>query len=251
MEYSKAYKGFNTELKCRDFQYEPGEVYKTDSPIKVCRQGFHFCWKLSDVFDFYPKDKSKFAEVYVLGDYENDIKKSVTNEIHIERVLTPNEVERICIEEKINLPLLHKIQESYNSIIGGSIALYLHGIYMDRLFTESYTPDYDLIFPYYQKVTAEEIQSPFCEIEEIEELPDKNYGNDFDNAFNIKVENDRHINVDVKIDPYIKYDIIYHNGLKFKVNKIESIINAKSSYAMKGDSKHEFDLNSMLNKIGK
>lgn len=38
----KAYKGFDKNLKCRDFQYEIGKEYEEDS-AELCERGFHAC----------------------------------------------------------------------------------------------------------------------------------------------------------------------------------------------------------------
>ena len=36
-----AYKGFDKDFKCRDFQYKVGETYKMDGNIACCNRGFH------------------------------------------------------------------------------------------------------------------------------------------------------------------------------------------------------------------
>ena len=43
MKKIKAYKGFDKNLCCRDFQYEVGKEYEMDGDIKVCDRGFHAC----------------------------------------------------------------------------------------------------------------------------------------------------------------------------------------------------------------
>lgn len=48
----KGYKGFDKDLKCRDFQYKIGETYETDN-VKTCNNGFHFCENPFDVFKYY------------------------------------------------------------------------------------------------------------------------------------------------------------------------------------------------------
>ena len=38
----KAYKGFNKNLTCRDYQYEEGKTYE-EKEAKLCKSGFHAC----------------------------------------------------------------------------------------------------------------------------------------------------------------------------------------------------------------
>ena len=49
-----AFKGFDKDLKCRDFQYEIGKTYSMPEKPKICERGFHCCTQLSDVFQYYP-----------------------------------------------------------------------------------------------------------------------------------------------------------------------------------------------------
>ena len=58
----KAYKGFNEELKCRDFQYEVGKEYE-ESKAELCGCGFHACQNPLDVFNYYPPATSRYCEV--------------------------------------------------------------------------------------------------------------------------------------------------------------------------------------------
>ena len=59
----KSYKGFDKNLKCRDFQYEIGKEYEMDGEIKLCSRGFHACESPCDVFDHYTMIDSRFCEV--------------------------------------------------------------------------------------------------------------------------------------------------------------------------------------------
>ena len=64
----KAYKGFDKDMKCRDFQYKEGGEYETDR-AEVCKSGFHGCENPLDCFAYYhPSDGSVFHEVELDGD---------------------------------------------------------------------------------------------------------------------------------------------------------------------------------------
>ena len=58
----KAYKGFNKELKCRDFQYEVGKEYE-EPKADLCSCGFHACENPLDVFNYYAPATSRYCEV--------------------------------------------------------------------------------------------------------------------------------------------------------------------------------------------
>ena len=70
----KGYKGFDKDLKCRDFQYEVGKEYSTDKAV-ACNTGFHYCENPMDVLGFYaPCDDTgnpnRFCEVEGSGDFD-------------------------------------------------------------------------------------------------------------------------------------------------------------------------------------
>ena len=70
----KGYKGFDKDLKCRDFQYEVGKEYSTDKAV-ACETGFHYCENPMDVLGFYaPCDDmgtpNRFCEVEGSGDFD-------------------------------------------------------------------------------------------------------------------------------------------------------------------------------------
>ena len=58
----KAYKGFNEDLRCRDFQYEVGKEYE-ENRAELCECGFHACENPIDVFNYYPPADSRYCEV--------------------------------------------------------------------------------------------------------------------------------------------------------------------------------------------
>ena len=85
MEKIKGYKGFDKNMKCRDFQYETGKDYQHDGKISCCHSGFHFCTNPFDVLAYYAPANSRFCEVEGSGESakdENDTKVSVSN-LHI------------------------------------------------------------------------------------------------------------------------------------------------------------------------
>ena len=67
-----AYKGFDKNLKCRDFQYEVGKEYEMDGDIKYCERGFHACESPLEVFDHYDMLNSRFAEVEQSGEIDKE-----------------------------------------------------------------------------------------------------------------------------------------------------------------------------------
>jgi hypothetical protein len=59
----KMYKGFDKDLKCRDFQYEIGKTYE-EPTAELCKKGFHACEYPLDVFRYYsPGNMSRYCEV--------------------------------------------------------------------------------------------------------------------------------------------------------------------------------------------
>ena len=69
-----AYKGFDKDLKCRDFQYEVGGEYRADRAV-ACQTGFHCCENPMDVLDYYPPcddtgTPNRFCEVEAGGDID-------------------------------------------------------------------------------------------------------------------------------------------------------------------------------------
>ncbi len=60
----RGYKGFDSDLKCRGFQYEVGTRVEHTGDIKLCTAGLHFCLHPLDVLTYYhPANGGRFAEV--------------------------------------------------------------------------------------------------------------------------------------------------------------------------------------------
>ncbi|ECD5296642.1 hypothetical protein E1581_17490 [Salmonella enterica subsp. enterica serovar Agona] len=68
------FKGFNKELKCRDFQFEIGKTFHHEGKVEACGSGFHACECPFDVFGYYSPADSRFAETISFGvtDREED-----------------------------------------------------------------------------------------------------------------------------------------------------------------------------------
>ena len=92
----KCYKGFNSKLQCRGFQYEIGKEYELSKGEKpeACSSGFHACPNPADLFGFYaPNDGNRYCEVELSGyvdDSESD--KLAASKIKIIREVSLNEI---------------------------------------------------------------------------------------------------------------------------------------------------------------
>ena len=63
-----AYKGMNSDMTCRGFQYELGKSYKTDK-AELRKYGFHACLNPLDVFEYYSEErKSRYFKVLLSGE---------------------------------------------------------------------------------------------------------------------------------------------------------------------------------------
>ena len=80
----KCFKGFDKDLKCRDFQYEIGKEY-TEEKADICNCGFHACEFPMDVFNYYPPSDSRYCEVDLEenGQKSSDDSKRVGKKISV------------------------------------------------------------------------------------------------------------------------------------------------------------------------
>jgi hypothetical protein len=66
------YKGFDENLRCRDFQYEIGKTYKHEGAVECCASGFHSCEYPLDCFGYYEPGTSRYAIVEIGGAADKD-----------------------------------------------------------------------------------------------------------------------------------------------------------------------------------
>lgn len=102
----KGYKIFDSNMKCRDFQYEIGKEYHFDGPFKICNSGFHFCIDPIHCFSYYEFDpKNIVCEVESQGDVQthSEDSKVATNHLKITRKLSWDEVLKISNKGENNL----------------------------------------------------------------------------------------------------------------------------------------------------
>ena len=95
-----AFKGFDKNMKCRDYQFSIGKKYKHEGEVKACASGFHSCEYPLDIFKYYNPCTSMFALVEVSGaiSKDGDDSKIASEKIHVKKELGLAEL----IQEAIN-----------------------------------------------------------------------------------------------------------------------------------------------------
>ena len=81
----KGYKGFDKDLKCRDYQYEVEKTFEHEGNVACCHSGFHFCENPFDVFEYYPPSDSRYCLVEGSGkmDKEGEGSKVSVSKLHV------------------------------------------------------------------------------------------------------------------------------------------------------------------------
>ena len=93
----KGYKAFDITKngkKCRGYNFENKEIHEIEGKLEIYENGFHFCEKLEDVFNYYDFDKKTIVihEIESLGEVLTKGNISVTNKLKIGRKLSNKEV---------------------------------------------------------------------------------------------------------------------------------------------------------------
>lgn len=244
------YKGFNQGLKCLSYTYEVGKVHEYSDKISLCAKGFHFCQKLGDVFNYYsdrPYYNHVFAVVEALGEIKTGGNKSVTDKLKVIKILSKEEINVILAEEKKEeldndifcLDIIRELQKDYNFSIGGSAALHLQGLTLER---NKGQIDFDVVMPYYQKIVG------YAGKYEVEEFDAKSSGNDFSITYALTTPDGRFLKLDVRIKPEQNYDLVEYKEHTYKCSDLFTILAAKIKYASEGNSKHKQDVLFLLNK---
>ena len=87
----KCIKGFNSDMTCKGFQYEPGKTYSIpEAELSICNRGFHAIDEDEcplAVFDYYPPSidgkPSRYFEVEIGGKTEKEDEKICGSEIKV------------------------------------------------------------------------------------------------------------------------------------------------------------------------
>ena len=83
------FKGFDKDLKCRNYQYEVGKEFEEEGKIEACSKGFHFCENPFDVLGYYPPSTEKGSSRYCIVkgsgniDRDGDDSKVACSKLHI------------------------------------------------------------------------------------------------------------------------------------------------------------------------
>ena len=94
----KGYKAFLSDMTTKhgdNTVYEVGKTYTVEGEIKICENGYHFCKKCVDVYDYYNKP-CRICEVNVTGAVQTQGNKSVGRKLKILRELTADEISSLC-----------------------------------------------------------------------------------------------------------------------------------------------------------
>jgi hypothetical protein len=141
-------------------------------------------------------------------------------------------IEKSLYELNLKLEEVKRIQQ-FNPLshIGGSVALYLHGICLKRIMQNTTAIDFDICTPYYVPLTGGDNDKILID-------EDSNRASDADYREVLTFNN---IKVDYRVAPAEPWIIITHDDFLFKVTPLEIIMEAKFRYAMTGNKKHRDD----------
>ena len=96
MTTTYGFKAMNTNMTCRDYQFEIGKTYQIDNemPLNLCSEsGFHFCLNFEDVFDYYNWHSSRVFKIKTEAKVLTKDNKSITKEITILEEVTKQDID--------------------------------------------------------------------------------------------------------------------------------------------------------------
>jgi hypothetical protein len=95
-------KGFNRDLTCMGYKFEPGKTFEHAGTVRCCSSGFHACKVEAhplEVFGYYAPGTSRYFEVVQSGPFDsNDDVKIASAKITIGLELSISELTRRAIE---------------------------------------------------------------------------------------------------------------------------------------------------------
>ena len=102
----RGYKALNKDMKAihgDDIQYELNKEYTLDSELRICRNGYHFCKELINVYKYYSYNSRVFEIDTLDGDIESDKGniKYCSNRIKLVREVTKEEINKY-IEDNLD-----------------------------------------------------------------------------------------------------------------------------------------------------
>ena len=92
----EGYKGTDKNMRCRDFQYELHRIYDLGNEPLMCRDGFHYCLNLEDVYKYYPLNgENRYFRVNGLVRKSNadDVSSGITDKLVARGIIFIEEVD--------------------------------------------------------------------------------------------------------------------------------------------------------------
>lgn len=172
-----------------------------------------------------------------MSDIKERIKELLSSRIEDMRNLGKVLQEEEYLKERLHLEKVKQIQTRHPEVIvGGSIALYLHGCKPKRFSENNHISDIDIVLPYWIDLSAEDLDIVQCPGAEISK------DSDYEEVYTFRDANFNVRKMDVRIDPKQRYEKIKFEDFTYKVCKLEDILIAKLKYAKQGNYKHLKDV---------
>ena len=97
----KNYKILSKDMKAihgNGMQYEMNVIYEVYGEIIPCKNGFHYCKEIKDLFKYYENEDIRIFECEVDKEVTNDGIKYCTNKIKLTRELSKEEIDKYFID---------------------------------------------------------------------------------------------------------------------------------------------------------